>query len=77
MEEKGFYKYENGELFYAPNFVISQNFELYKALKDEYKYPVYDWYWFETGDDAYDFFQIEKPEVDPKFDAGELIKRGT
>lgn len=48
----GFYKEENGELVYGPNFVLNKNFELYKETRDQYTYPVDGWYWFDSEEEA-------------------------
>jgi hypothetical protein len=58
----GFYKYESDSVSYGPNFVIDQNFELRAESKDEHTYPVDGWYWFDTMEDAYAFFNIPMPE---------------
>ena len=58
----GFYKYESEILSYGPNFVLNKNFELRAESKDDYDYPVDGWYWFNTIDDAYAFFNIPIPE---------------
>lgn len=60
METQGFYKNDNGEVLYAPNFVLNANFELKKENKDTYIYPTDGWHWFDTEDAAYLFFGIEK-----------------
>jgi hypothetical protein len=58
MEEtKGFYK-NDGTLLYGPNFVLNANYELRKETKDDYTYPVDGWYWFDTRQEALDFFGI-------------------
>jgi hypothetical protein len=60
METQGFYKNNNGQLIYGPNYVLSLNYELRKETKDNNIYPVDGWYWFNTEDEAYLFFGIEK-----------------
>jgi hypothetical protein len=58
MEDtNGFYKLD-GELLYAPNFVLNANYELRKETKDEHTYPVDGWYWFDTEEEARLFFNI-------------------
>ena len=61
METQGFYKNNNGKLIYGPNHVLSLNYELRKETKDQNIYPVDGWYWFNSEDEAYSFFGIEKP----------------
>ena len=60
MEEtQGFYK-NDGTLLYGPNFVLNANYELRKETKDDYTYPVDGWYWFDTRQEALDFFGIDE-----------------
>ena len=47
--EDGFYKLEDGNWLYAPNFVYGPNFELLRENKDDYTYPVDGWEWFDTS----------------------------
>jgi hypothetical protein len=54
----GFYKEENGELIYAPNFVLNKNFELYKETHDQHTYPVDGWHWFDSETEARTFLNI-------------------
>lgn len=55
-----FYKLENTELLEAPNFVIlPDGLELFADRKDEYTYPVNDWYWFDSLEQAKTFFNIQ------------------
>jgi hypothetical protein len=43
---EGFYKLEDDNWLYAPNFVCAPDFTLEKELKDTYIYPVDGWYWY-------------------------------
>ena len=53
-----FYKLEN-ELLEAPNFVIfPDGTELFAEYKDRYTYPVQDWYWFDTEEEAKNFYNL-------------------
>ena len=61
METQGFYKKEKDNLLYAQNSVLNSEYQLFKELKDEYNYPIDGWYWFDSEDDVYVFFSIEKP----------------
>lgn len=65
MEDtSGFYKLEDDNWQYAPNFVYAPNYELVRENKDSYTYPVEGWEWFDTEQEAYEFFQIEwYPEI--------------
>ena len=47
--------------------VTAEKYEFVSADVKEIALPVKDWYWFESDDDAYLFFKLEKPvEVDQK-----------
>ena len=60
----GFYKKENEELLHGPNFVIfPDGIELSIDLKDTYTYPVNDWYYFDSEEDARIFFNLPLPET--------------
>lgn len=53
-----FYKNDNGELLYAPNYVLNKDYELYIEYKDEYNYPTWWWYWFNSEELAREFFNL-------------------
>ena len=67
MEEilitSGFYKYNNSDLLYGPNFVLNLNYQLNKNDKDSYIYPIDGWYWFDSKEEAYSFFNIENNQL--------------
>ena len=54
---EGFYKLD-GTLLYGPNFVLNANYELRKETKDDHSYPTDGWYWFNTLEEACNFFQL-------------------
>lgn len=57
-DTSGFYKQEDSDnILYAPNFVESSDCALYRELKDSYQYPNCGWYWFESKEQAYIFFE--------------------
>ena len=58
----GFYKYESEAVAYGANYVLCKEYELRAESKDEHTYPVDGWYWFDTIEDAYSFFNIPLPE---------------
>lgn len=53
---------ENGNpfnnLLYAERFVAAPSYELRRELKDTYEYPVWNWYWFDSEEEAKAFFEI-------------------
>jgi hypothetical protein len=63
MEDtSGFYKEENGELIYGPNFVLNKNYELRKETHDQHTYPVDGWYWFDSEAEARAFLKISSEQ---------------
>ena len=51
----GFYKID-GDLLYAPNFVLNANYELRKESYLENVYPVDGWHWFDSEVNAKAYF---------------------
>ena len=47
-DTSGFYKQENGELLYGPNFVLNKNYELRKETHEQHNYPVDGWHWYDS-----------------------------
>jgi len=45
----GFYKLEDDNWQYAPNFVDAPNYQLLKENKDSYIYPVDGWEWYDKS----------------------------
>ncbi len=62
MDTSGFYKKEGNMVFYGPNFVDSGSYYMDRETKDNYSYPYHDWYWFNSAQEAYQFFNLELPE---------------
>lgn len=56
----GFYKYEDPNLYFGANYVLNADYELRKETKDDHSYPVDGWYWFDSQDEAKQFFEIEE-----------------
>ena len=56
----GFYKLDEILLF-GPNFVLNKDYELYKDHYADYEYPIDGWYWFDSEEEAREFFQLPKP----------------
>jgi len=67
MNTSGFYKYDAQKinLIYAPNSVYNKNFELHKEHHDEYDYPNNNWYWFNSRQEALDFYDITEEDLNP------------
>ena len=57
--EAGFYKLENGELIYGPNFISGPGIEIWKEDKDNHTYPIYGFYWFDTLEEACNYFGLD------------------
>jgi hypothetical protein len=58
----GFYKNDEGQLLYGPNFVLAGSFSLFKEQKDTYEYPVGGWKWFDSEEEARIYYNIPKPK---------------
>ena len=52
----GFYKKDTDTVLTGENFVFSPIVTLTKETKDDYTYPQDGWYWFDTFDEALQFF---------------------
>jgi hypothetical protein len=61
MDTSGFYKLD-GDLLFGPNFVLNANYELRRETKGDHTYPVDGWYWFDSEQQAREFFNL--PMVD-------------
>ena len=61
MDTSGFFKNDSGMVVNGPNFVLSGSYSLYKEQKDTYTYPVEGWYWFDSEEEAYNYFGIPIP----------------
>ena len=60
----GFYRVENGNTVVCGRlYVLNKDYALYRDEKDTYEYPVDGWRWFNSEDEAYEFFGVEKPNV--------------
>ena len=65
MEDtSGFYKREDGatELMFGPNSVSSAEYDIHRDYKYAYSYPIGGWYWFDTKEEAYSFFNLTLPK---------------
>ena len=65
LMNSGFYKNENEQILYGPNYVLNMDYELYKESKNENIYPVDGWYWFDSEEEAYEFFGIKLITEEP------------
>lgn len=65
MEDtSGFYKLEDNQLFFAPNTIMSSEYELLRENHSEYTYPTYGWYWFDSELLARQFFNLPENPVE-------------
>ena len=53
---QGFYKKQNEELLYAPNIIEGSGYVLLAQDKDTYQYPIDGWSWFESEENAAEYF---------------------
>jgi hypothetical protein len=58
----GFYKYESEILLYGQTEVTGPYFDLLRQNHAEYTYPVDGWYWFDTEEQAREFFGLPPVE---------------
>ena len=54
----GFYKKHGEELLYAPNIVEGNGFVLIAQDKDQYDYPIEGWIWFDSEEEATEYYSI-------------------
>jgi hypothetical protein len=52
MNTAGFYSYQNDRLYYAPELVSFVDGCLVAEAHDQYEYPVNDWTWFDSEEQA-------------------------
>jgi hypothetical protein len=65
MNNAGFYKKDESQILYAPNFVEGANYVLVAENKDEYTYPVDGWIWANSLDDAISYFASSTDNITP------------
>ena len=65
----GFYKLDGEIVLHGPNFVINAEYELRTETKDDHTYPTDGWYWFDTDEEAYTFFEVPMPVVEEESNA--------
>ena len=68
-DTSGFYKLD-GILLWGPNFVLNASYELRRETHDQHSYPTDGWYWFDTREEALQFFGLPpdpEPETSPGF----------
>jgi hypothetical protein len=59
----GFYKLDGEILLHAPNEVSSAFYDLSHKNHEQYEYPVDGWYWFDSEEQAREFFGL--PPIEP------------
>lgn len=52
---KGFVKYTDGGVLFAPTFVMAKNYKLFAEKHKEYTYPIDGWSW----DDNFEYPDID------------------
>ena len=61
MDTSGFYKkMPDDYIFYAPNEVSCLAYTIKRTEHETYDYPVDGWYWFDSQEEAYAFFNEQK-----------------
>lgn len=69
----GFYRVQDGQLIYGRFFVLHQDYELHRHLKDTYTYPIDGWQWYDSEEQARDQLNCPKPKTAAE-QADELLK---
>jgi hypothetical protein len=62
METSGFYKLDGADLLYGQNYIINAEYTLLREHKDEYSYPQDGWMWFDSEDQAREYFGIQEDQ---------------
>jgi hypothetical protein len=62
MNTSGFYKNEDGKVLYGEHFVYNKDYVLNVDTKDDHTYPVDGWYYFDSMESAYLFWNLELPD---------------
>jgi len=57
-DTSGFYTNNDNILVFAPNAVRAPTFDLFRVDKDTYTYPINNWYWFDSKEEARVFFNL-------------------
>lgn len=58
QDTSGFYKQDqNGEIFFGPSAVYNKDYTLLRDEKDSFTYPVDGWFWFNTREEAENYFK--------------------
>lgn len=53
MEDtSGFYKNDNGEVIFGPNYVLNASYDLRRETHEQHTYPVDGWFWFDSEAEA-------------------------
>ena len=52
LDTSGFYKNDNGNLLFGPNFVLNANYELRRETHEQHNYPIDGWFWFDSEKEA-------------------------
>lgn len=50
-------------ILHGPNFVEAGSYNIYREYKDTYTYPIGGWYWFDSKEEAYIFWNLPLPET--------------
>lgn len=66
-DSSGFYFCIDCCITFGQNFVETKDFQLFREQKDTYNYPVNGWYWFDSEEQARQFFNCPKPP-EPTFE---------
>lgn len=68
----GFYRKQDNQLQFGRFYVLHQDYELHRHLKDTYQYPVDGWSWYESEEAARLALELPAP-VDPEQQIADLL----
>lgn len=57
-DTSGFYRLTGKKLSFAPNAVRAPTYNLFRAERETYTYPANGWHWFDTKEQAREFFDL-------------------
>ena len=57
-DSSGFYSLNNNEIVFVHNSILLPGVGILRENKDNYEYPIFGWYWFNSTDAAIAFFNL-------------------
>ena len=76
IDTSGFYKFESEMLLCGENFVLNSEYELRREDIATLILPVDGWYWFDSIEQAREFFGIPEPVIEEAIDPLMFLTQG-